>query len=283
MRISFIIASLLILFSCNNTAKTKSEKKYQISIENKDSLIFNSFIKYTKVCPLNKISSNATFFLNTPYKGGTLDINKKEQLVINLRELDCLTFIENVLAFYLCRKDKTISLQSFMTNIKKIRYRDGELKEYGSRLHYSTDWLHNNSQKGIIKDITKEIGGTPFNRTINFMSEHSDKYKALKTKKAVNKIKKIEENINSRNYYYIPKAEIINIENNIENGDIIFITTDIKGLDIAHVGYAINVNNRIHLLHASSQYKKVIISKSSLSEYLRNIKHHTGIMIARIK
>lgn len=270
-----------MLFSCNTKTQTRYNDK-KLSIDSKDSLIFNSFVEYSKVCPLNKISNTATFFLNTPYKGGTLDINKKEQLVINLRELDCLTFIENVLALYECKKKKDLSISSFMSNIKKIRYRGGNLKGYESRLHYSTDWLYYNSENGLIKDITKDIGGTPFNITVNFMSKHSDKYNALKTKKAVNKIKAIEANINSRNYYYIPKERIKDIENKIENGDIIFITTSIKGLDIAHVGYAINVNNQIHLIHASSQYKKVIISPTSLYEYLNDIDRFTGIMIARI-
>jgi hypothetical protein len=282
MRIAFLIISLFTLFSCNNTIKTKNKKATGLNIKSRDSIIFNSFIEYSKVCPINKISSNATFFLNTPYKGGTLDINKKEKLVINLRELDCLTFVENVLALYICRKDSSLNLQNFIPTIKRIRYRNGNLKGYASRLHYSTDWLFNNSEKGIIKDITKQTGGTPFNVSVNFMSNHSDKYKSLKTKKSVNRIKEIENNINSRKYYYIYKTRIKDIERNIENGDIIFITTNINGLDIAHVGYAINVNNRIHLLHASSQLNKVVISENPLHEYLSDIKHFTGIMIARI-
>ena len=282
MKTAFIITSILIFLSCSNTAKTKKEKVQQLSIESKDSLIFNSFIEYSKACPLNKISNTATFFINTPYMGGTLDINKKEQLVINLRELDCLTFVENVLALYLCRKNNNISIPSFTENIENMRYRNGKLDGYESRLHYSTDWLYDNTEKGIIKDITKEIGGTPFIGKINFMSEHSNKYKALKSKKVVNRIKSIEDKINSRQYFYIPKSDIAQIESKIENGDIILITTNIEGLDIAHVGYAINLNNRIHLIHASSQYKKVVISPYPLNEYLKNIDHHTGIMVARV-
>lgn len=285
MKITFIIISVLFLSSCNTAVSTKNnkeDKEDKISIETKDSLIFDSFLKYTEVCHLNNISNNATFFLNTPYKGGTLDINKEEQLVINLRELDCLTFVENVLALYLCRKKDNLDLNTFKSAIQKIRYRDGKLKSYISRLHYSTDWLYNNQKKGFIKDISKDIGGTLFKRTINFMSQHSNKYSALNTKRSVNRIKNIENKINKRNYYYIPKKEIKNIERKIGNGDIIFITTNIKGLDIAHVGYALNVNNRIHLIHASSQYKKVIISKSPLSEYLNGVNHFTGIMVARI-
>lgn len=281
MRAIYFISILLLLFSCQaQTKKTNSIQAY--SIESKDSLIFESFIEFSKHCPLNKVSNTATFFLNTPYKGGTLDINTNEKLVINLRELDCLTFVENVLALYQCKKNNTLNLDTFSSTIKKIRYRGGIIQGYESRLHYSTDWLHSNSKKGFIKDITQDFGGKPFNRTINFMSKHADKYSALRSKRTVNRIKDIEDKINSREYFYIPKDKIREIEEQIENGDIILITTSIKGLDIAHLGYAINVNNRIHLLHASSQYGKVIISPTPLTDYLDDIDRFTGIMIARI-
>lgn len=283
MRILSIILCLLIGASCNNKVATKVKENNLISIKSKDSLIFNSFIEYTKVCPMNRISNTATFFLNTPYKGGTLDINKNEQLVINLRELDCLTFVENVLALYNCRKNKSLNLDTFITNIKRIRYRGGNLNGYSSRLHYSTDWLFNNTKKGFIKDITPDIGGIPFTQVINFMSQHHQKYNALNNKKKIHKIKDIENKINNRKYYFLPKDLIKDVEHRIKNGDIIFITTNIKGLDIAHVGYAINVNNRIHLLHASSHHRKVIISENTLHDYLKEIKRFTGIMVARIE
>ena len=38
------------------------------------------------------------FFLGTPYVAGTLETKGAEHLVVNLREYDCVTFVENVVA-----------------------------------------------------------------------------------------------------------------------------------------------------------------------------------------
>ncbi len=43
------------------------------------------------------------FFLGTPYVVGTLETKRGEHLVVNLREFDCVTFVENVVALaWLC-------------------------------------------------------------------------------------------------------------------------------------------------------------------------------------
>ena len=67
----------------------------------------------------------------------------------------------------------------------------------------------------------------------------------------------------------------------IQTGDIIALTSAIKGLDITHTGFAIRKEDgRIHLLHASSK-GKVEISELPLADYLQGIKHNTGIIVAR--
>jgi hypothetical protein len=52
-------------------------------------------------------------------------------------------------------------------------------------------------------------------------------------------------------------------------------------LDVVHVGFAKRHNNRIHLLHASLDEKKVVISSKPLAEYLIGNKNQSGIMVAR--
>src|SRR5690606_34807983 len=83
-------------------------------------------------------------FLGTPYVEKTLEIGPRESLVVNLRGLDCTTFVENVLAFGLLIKNGESAYEDFTDHLKTIRYRDGELLGYPSRLHYFTDWIRNN-------------------------------------------------------------------------------------------------------------------------------------------
>ena len=98
------------------------------------------------------------------------------------------------------------------------------------------------------------------------------------------KIQKIEERMNEQNYSFVPKEKVKSIENQLLNGDIIAITTNIEGLDITHVGFAIRLQHkRIYLLHASSDFKRVMVTDKPLVEYLAKNKTQTGIMVARLK
>ena len=114
------------------------------------------------------------------------------------------------------------------------------------------------------------------------MSSHPESYKQLKNNSGfVSKIQQIEEEINNHEMYFIPENKIKEVENQLKEGDIVGITTSINGLDIMHVGILVRKNNRMHLLHASSDANKVIISEETLENYLRNSKPATGIMLAR--
>ena len=66
------------------------------------------------------------------------------------------------------------------------------------------------------------------------------------------------------------------------DGDIIAITTNLPGLDVAHVGMAEYINGTLHLLHASSTLGKVVVSEEPLSQMLRNNKSWSGIRVVRM-
>ena len=68
----------------------------------------------------------------------------------------------------------------------------------------------------------------------------------------------------------------------IKDGDILAITTNIKGLDVVHVGFAFWKSGKLHLLHASSIAKKVIEDPQSLYDYSKNKKAHTGVRAMRV-
>lgn len=68
----------------------------------------------------------------------------------------------------------------------------------------------------------------------------------------------------------------------IMDGDIIAITTNLPGLDVAHVGMAEYINGKLHLLHASSTLGKVVVSEEPLSQMLRNNKSWSGIRVVRM-
>jgi len=221
-------------------------------------------------------------FLGTPYVAKTLEIGATESLVINFQGLDCTTFIENVFAFSLMLNKEQNSFDNFTTILETIRYKNGNLNGYSSRLHYFSEWIANNQFKSLIKDITTEIGGTPIIKEINFMSTHRELYPFLKENDDnLEQIKASENYLNSQEICILSQDRIKANEHLIQSGDIIALTTSIKGLDITHTGIATREKDgRIHLLHASSS-NGVEVSKLPLVDYLKDIKGNTGIMVAR--
>jgi len=220
-------------------------------------------------------------FLGTPYVAKTLEIGESESLVINLSGMDCTTYVENVLAFSTLLKQDTMNFDSFAQTLENIRYKDGELDGYASRLHYFSEWIANNEKKGLLKDITPEIGGQEINKDINFMSTHRDLYPFLQDEENFRKIQVSENYLNQKSICILPQDQIEANEDQIKNGDIIALTTYIPGLDITHTGIASREKDgRIHLLHASSS-GEVKVSELPLVDYLKNIKKNSGIMVAR--
>lgn len=220
-------------------------------------------------------------FLGLPYVAKTLEIGESEALVVNLQGMDCTTYVENVLAFSILLKKDSMNFDSFVNTLENIRYKDGILDGYASRLHYFSEWIANNEKKGLLEDITLATGGIEIKKEINFMSTHRELYPFLANDENFDKIKASENSLNHQPICILPQNQIEENEDLIKNGDIIALTTSIQGLDITHTGIAIREKDgRIHLLHASSS-GKVEISELPLSEYLKKIKKNTGIMVAR--
>jgi hypothetical protein len=253
----------------------------------------DSILFYKKVKELKELSGENTAnlfaktgrsFVGYPYTHKTLETDNAESLVVNFREFDCTTFVETCLAFSLTLKSENITFENFKHYLKEIRYRDGNIENYDSRLHYFCDWITDNQKKGFITDTTKYFGGTDLQKPIDFMSTHIGSYIQLKNDSTlVPGIREIEKEISARNYFYIPKENIGSIESRLEEGMIVAITSDIKGLDIAHTGILVRENGQIHLLHASSDAGKVVISEKTFLEYIIGNKRQTGAILLKVK
>lgn len=227
-------------------------------------------------------------FIGRPYVAHTLEVNRDEQLVVNTRQLDCTTLVENVTALTLCAQRHLYTVRDFMNALMELRYRGGILDGYASRLHYFTDWIEDNSRLGLVEEIQEPR--PPFNATqtiaVSYMSQHPQAYRALKeTPDLVPLIKAQEDSLNGRQYRYIAKADVRNTEalrQAVRDGDIIAITCQKPGLDIAHLGFAVWRQDGLHLLNASQLHKRVVEEPMTLGEYLKKHPSHTGIRIVRI-
>ena len=227
-------------------------------------------------------------FLGLPYVAHTLEINDDERLVVNTRQLDCTTLVENVTALTLCAQRGQYTWRDYLRTLTAMRYRNGKITDYTSRIHYFTEWITANIKEGIVTEI--QSPNPPFSAvqqvSVSFMSNHPKSYKALRNHpEYVADIKKMEQQVSGQRFRYIPKTAVRNhsqLRKAVKDGDIIAITCRKKGLDIAHLGFAVWKEGKLHLLNASQLRGQVVEEPKILYEYLQEHPTHTGIRIIRI-
>lgn len=272
-----LVSILLVLALCNNVFAQNSI----------DSLVFQKVLSFATKEKLEKkpagerVAAIGRFFLNTPYVAYTLEAPGPERLQVNLHELDCTTLVENALVFSKLLISKKKDFETYKELLAQVRYRFGKLDGYPSRLHYASDWLTDNAQKGYVQ-LLKGPGMVLLQPHVNYMTTHPTAYSALKADSLLLPVITAQEaKINARTFLYLPKNSLTEKAPFIHTGDIIAITTSFPGLDFAHLGIAIRQKNKLYMLHASSTGKKVMMTEVPLTIYLAGIKKHTGIVVAR--
>jgi hypothetical protein len=272
--LAFLFLTAQVVCAQQITCSPKDKKAFEDKTIEIDGLLEKDFGK--------TMAAVGQTFMGIPYVAKSLEIGETESLVVNLHGLDCTTYVENVLAFSLLLRDGKADFDSFTKQLETIRYKDGKLDGYGSRLHYFSEWIRDNARKGLVVEITSEIGGMAIQKDINFMGTHRDLYPFLKDDANYAKIIATEKKLNKEPFCYLPLDQIEANEHLIQTGDIIALATSINGLDVTHTGIATReANGRIHLLHASTGSMEVEVSKLPLAAYLKGIKNNIGILVAR--
>jgi N-acetylmuramoyl-L-alanine amidase-like protein len=230
--------------------------------------------------------------VGTPYRSFTLEVdNQIESPSVNFTGLDCWTFFEIALAFarMLDEPEENWTPARLLHYIEMDRYRDGECTgAYLSRLHYLEDWLYDNNRRGLVADLTRELGGVSVPHSAREMTLGWRHYRYLVHNRALlGPLGAMEERVSSRPLYEIPKSRVAAIESRLRNGDIIgIVSRDGRRSSwraTSHVGLALRTSDgTLHFMHASAprNYGRVVID-SRLSTYLYRYSSDTGILVAR--
>jgi hypothetical protein len=227
--------------------------------------------------------------VGTRYRHYTLEIdNRIEAPSANFLGMDCWTFFEISLGFarMLNEPEENWTPERLLHHIETDRYRGGVCTgEYLSRLHYLEDWLADNDQRGLVSDLTRELGGSSVPHSAREMSIGWRHYRYLKANKSLRgPLARMEARVSSRALYQIPKGKVAGIEPKLRSGDIIgIISRDRGGLySTSHVGLALRTKDGLHFLHASApnNYGRVVVD-SRLSTYLYRYRSDSGILVAR--
>ncbi len=228
--------------------------------------------------------------VGTRYKHFTLEIdNRIESPSVNFQGMDCWTFFEIALGFarMLNEPESNWTPERLLYYIELDRYRGGQCTgEYLSRLHYLEDWLYDNNRRGLVEDLTRDLGGRSVPHSAREISTGWRHYRYLAANRSLlGPLGRMEANVSSRPLYHVPKSQVAAIEPKLRSGDIIgVISRERNGLySTAHVGLALRTSDGVvHLMHASSpsNYGRVIVD-DELSKYLYRYRSDSGILVAR--
>jgi hypothetical protein len=200
-------------------------------------------------------------FLGVPYKESTLtgDVNTDEVFVINLKELDCFTFIDYIESLRVSK-----SFSEFRKHLVKFRYQNGEIS-YAMRNHFFTDWKEFNSE--LIHDVTEVVAETKSIRITKTLNERGDMSRFLPGVPC-----------REREIVYIPSHAVDDdILSGLRTGDYIGIYSERRGLDVSHVGIFVR-NNNAFLRHASRRHGEVVDE-----EFHQYMSDKPGIIVMRPK
>lgn len=212
-----------------------------------------------------------------------------EPLVMNLKAVDCTTFVEYMAAAMLGRIDEPTNPNDSILKrfVQALRYRGGKRGNYATRKHYASDWIRDNEAQGLLEEITATLpSAKKITKKIDYMSTHRDAYPQLAASDSlVREIEAVEAELSVTPTWYVPKDQIRKTYGALQAGDIVMFTYKKKGLDVFHMGFVWwpdRLYSEPTLLHASSTAGRVTISGIPLAEYAQSIDACSGIRVLRL-
>lgn len=283
--LTIILSLLLSAF----TAHSASQQWMRFHCE-EDTLKINNLLKKGFDSNIEDANELIAFYANellgTPYVAHTLE-GDKELLTINIDETDCTVFVETLYALARTTLNDRYSWRDFANNLESIRYRNGLMDGYASRLHYISDWIVDNTHRGNITEITSELPDVRYEiKTLDYMTSHRDSYPALSGSATYAELKSFEIGYRLHRFPYIKKESVDSkkIKEKLKTGDIIALVSKTEGLDVTHMAIIVqDEKGKFHMLHASSTKEEVVIEKDDLKETLRRNRNWIGIRIIRLK
>ncbi len=232
-----------------------------------------------------------------PYVAKTLEVNSREKLVVNLRELDCTTYVETVLALALTARHDSWRFADYCRWLRKLRYSAGVLDGYASRNHYFSQWITSNEHQGLVTELVGDAADSrgayyPFVELqciqLNWMTTHVSSYPMMVGRTAViERVRRAEQAASGTTVHYIPRRLLNRGKADIgcvHDGDVLAIVTNKSGLDTSHLGFAVwGSDGQLHLLNASQIHKKVVLEPMTLATYMSKHPTQLGVRAVRLK
>lgn len=186
-----------------------------------------------------------------------------------LKHLDCMTYVEHVLAIASCHNSPSES--EFLCRLIDIVYNaSGKALLSHHRNHFTSVWGDVNEQKGYLQNIARN-------------AKHAVTRELYLNKVGDNRTFYVEDSFmiaaKPQIMWYFPVNTVLEGKVPMVSGDIVAMVTDKEGLDVTHMGFYIEQHGQRWLRHASLKLNRVV--DQAFDDYLREGKHIKGLMVFR--
>ena len=256
-----------------------SSKKSLIELLNNDhpynyQWFFKHFVERYKGRPYGAMPLDKT----AGYKAG--------MTLVNVETMDCVTFLENFIAaantYKKINNDWRVysdeqKFQLFLKNLDDIRYYQGANCTWNDRIYYFTHALDvMEKEKKMLKSVGA-MAGLPFKKKINYVSTNPRRFSGISDWK---RIQTIEKRLSDAKLFYFPLDDLEKYREVAQNGDLVALATDVKGLDVSHCGLIHVQEGDLYFSHASSTAKHIVHAED-FRHYLSKRTSITGIFVYR--
>jgi hypothetical protein len=210
------------------------------------------------------------------------DTSGPERLRVDLAHFDCVSLIDSSLAVARCAWQRDTTASCFLRELVATRYRSGTMLDFASRLHYLEDWLDDNQARNRLDDLTRALGGRLLRRHFSYMSENRHRFPPMDDPTTLEAIGHTEAQLSQRIFSVVVRTSIREADEQLQNGDLVGVVTTDPGRLISHAGFVtLSERGSTRFLHASSYHQRVVLTRTSLADYILRRRERWGIIVAR--
>ncbi|MEK7704292.1 MAG: N-acetylmuramoyl-L-alanine amidase-like domain-containing protein [Myxococcota bacterium] len=214
----------------------------------------------------------------------TKELDGPEWVHADLATFHCVSLVESSVAMARCLWQGHADASCFLGEIERLRYRDGHLVGFPSRLHYFSDWLENNAVRGNIELLTRALGGRPRRQPFFFMTEHEATYAQMVHPEVRAAVREGEVRLSNEDHVVLEREQLASVTPALQDGDIVAVVGDKPGILVSHTGLiAKGADGVARLLHASSYHHQVLLTSADIAQYVLRRADRRGLMVARPK
>lgn len=197
-----------------------------------------------------KIELISQRLIGTPFKESSIGENEgiDSDPIINLEYVDCVTFVEYVIAFV-----NSSNIEEFESHIRSLRYADREIS-FENRMHLPDfQWFLNAQRYEYIKDITSLVGKTYTKKIKKYQKRpFYINRQLIETSKLISDTVEIK---------YIPYDKLNAVYNTIPSHSIIRIIREDSPRPYltTHMGIVIQKGKVKYLRHSSRHFKRQVM------------------------